>query len=208
MLMLSSSHEPADVCFHLVRHGKHGEFGQVLSGRSGGSPLTGEGRMQAEGVAGWPGLGTVTRIHASPRGRTLETASIVAAARGLECRIVPELDEVNFGSWSGRRFADLEGDPLWSDWNRRRSAGRAPGGESMEDAVNRAVRHIERTARQQPGATILCVTHCDIIRGIVAHYLGLNLDHLLRFEVDPGSISTVIVGKVGARVTRLNEVPA
>jgi len=208
MLMLSSSRQPANACFHLIRHGMHGEFGRVLSGRSGASPLTGEGRVQAEGVAGWSAVGPVTGIHASPRGRTVETASIIAAACGLEFRIVAELDEVDFGSWSGRCFADLEGDPRWHDWNRRRSTGQAPGGESMEQAVNRAVRHIERTARQQPGATILCVTHCDIIRGIVAHYLGLSLDNLLRFEVDPGSISTVSVGESGARVTRLNEVPA
>lgn len=192
----------------------HDEFGHVLSGRAGASPLTGEGRMQAEGVAAWLGPGSgqgpgmLSAIHASPRGRTVETASIIAAACGLEFAVAPGLDEVDFGSWNGQPFAELETDPRWRDWNRQRSASRAPGGETMAGAVNRAVHHIEHTARQQPGATILCVTHCDIIRGIVAHYLGISLDNLLRFDVDPGSISTVIVGPAGARVTRLNEVPA
>ena len=186
----------------------HGEFGWKLSGRAGAPCLTGRGRLQAEEVAAWPGLGPLSGIHASPRRRTVETASIIAAACGSDFTIVADLDEVDFGSWNGLSFAELDLDPEWQDWNRQRSAGRTPGGETMAGAVSRTIRHIDRTARQQPGATILCVTHCDIIRGAIAHYLGLSLDNLLRFDVDPGSISTVIVGGTGARVTRLNEVPA
>jgi broad specificity phosphatase PhoE len=52
------------------------------------------------------------------------------------------------------------------------------------------------------------VTHCDIIRGIIAHYLGLSFDNLLKFNVDPGSVSTLMLGPDGGCVTRVNEVPA
>jgi broad specificity phosphatase PhoE len=48
----------------------------------------------------------------------------------------------------------------------------------------------------------------DIIRGVIAHYLGLDLDHMLRFDIDPGSISTLLLDGQGARVTRINMVPA
>ncbi|BAI95948.1 phosphoglycerate mutase [Sphingobium sp. TA15] len=208
MLMLSSSREPPLTCFHLIRHGMHGEYGRLLSGRAGMSPLTARGRVQAAGVAAWRGLHAIDAIHASPRRRTVETASIIAQALGLEVVIAPDLDEVDFGSWNGRSFPELEQDPRWRDWNRSRSTSATPGGETMGGAVARTVRHLETVARENTGATILCVTHCDIIRGTIAHYLGLSLDNLLRFEVDPGSISTILLGSAGGSVTRLNEVPA
>jgi ribonuclease H / adenosylcobalamin/alpha-ribazole phosphatase len=207
MLMLSSSNEPPTT-FHLVRHGTHGEFGRLLSGRSGASPLSNKGRVQAAGLADWPGMGLLNAIHASPRARAVETASIIAAARGVDIVIVADLDEVDFGEWNGLAFAELESDPRWHEWNVCRSTSRAPGGETMGAAVERAVHHMERFAAEHPGATLLCVTHCDIIRGVVAHYLGLSLDNLLRFEVDPGSITTMVIDPNGGRVTRLNEVPA
>ncbi|EQB01107.1 phosphoglycerate mutase [Sphingobium baderi LL03] len=203
MLMLDSPTR-----FHLVRHGVHTEYGKLLSGRAGAARLNAVGRKQAARVAAWPLLGKPFAIHASPRTRTLETASIIAAAHAAEVDMVDALDEVDFGAWNGRSFADLDGDVLWDAWNRRRSAASTPGGETMMQAVRRIVRHLEEDARARAGGTVLCVTHCDIIRGAIAHYLGRSLDDILRFDIDPGSISTVEIGAGGARVTRINEVPA
>lgn len=138
----------------------------------------------------------------------METASIIASAHALDVQEVDALDEVDFGAWNGRSFAELADDPRWQNWNGSRSLARTPNGETMMEAVERTVRHIEGAALAYPGETILCVTHCDIIRGAIAHYLGLSLDNILRFDVDPGSISTVELSAHGARVTRINEVPA
>jgi broad specificity phosphatase PhoE len=52
---------------------------------------------------------------------------------------------------------------------------------------------------------VALVSHCDIIRGIIAHYLGLPLDNLLRFDIDPASVSRIVVGDWGARVISVNE---
>lgn len=49
------------------------------------------------------------------------------------------------------------------------------------------------------------VSHCDIIRGLIAYYLGLPLDNLLRFDIDPASVSRLVVGSWGARVMSMNE---
>src|SRR3546814_17256551 len=100
-------------------------------------------------------------------------------------------------SWNGRSFPELEQDPRWRDWNRSRSTSATPGGETMGGAVARTVRHLETVARENTGATILCVTHCDIIRGTIAHYPGPSLDNLLRFEVDPGDRNSGGSGKRG-----------
>ena len=48
------------------------------------------------------------------------------------------------------------------------------------------------------------VSHSDIIKALVAHVLGLNLDLYHRFEVDPASITTLVLGNWGAKLVRLN----
>jgi len=189
---------------HLVRHCAHGDIGEILSGRFGGG-LTAEGRARAHWLAGEMARGEpIAAIHSSPQRRALETADAIAERLSLKVRVVAALDEIDFGRWTGRSFTDLEDDDGWRSWNASRSTACPPDGETMGAAVSRAVMHVEAVASGRPRAAVVCVSHCDIIRGIVAHYLGLGLDNLLRFDVDPGSISTLIVGPWGGRVHMLN----
>jgi broad specificity phosphatase PhoE len=128
----------------------------------------------------------------------------VAERHALAIEEADDLDELDFGSWMGRSFAELADDPDWYRWNDRRGSASTPGGETMTQATARAVRHIEAVAGAGP---ILCVSHCDIIRGVVAHYLGLDADRLLGFDVDPASLTTVALHGGGGRVIALNERP-
>jgi broad specificity phosphatase PhoE len=75
----------------------------------------------------------------------------------------------------------------------------------MEEACHRAVAQVEEIAAQHPDQLIAMVSHCDIIRGLIAFYLGLPLDNLLRFDIDPASVSRLVVGSWGARVMSMNE---
>jgi len=187
---------------HLVRHASHAELGGVLSGRSE-IGLSARGRAQAEGLAHRLARHRLSAIHSSPR-RARETAEAVAKAQGLDVEIVDALDELDFGRWMGLSFARLAGDPGWKRWNDDRATACPPGGESMAAAVERAVGHVEATAAAEKGA-VLIVSHGDIIRGVIAHYLGLPLGRLLAFDVEPASISTLSVGSWGGRLISLNE---
>ena len=73
------------------------------------------------------------------------------------------------------------------------------------EAALRIERHVERLVRTRADARIALVTHADMIRALVARVLGLSLDNLLRFEIDPASVSRIEAGDWGARVLRLNE---
>ena len=75
----------------------------------------------------------------------------------------------------------------------------------MGEAVARAVAGVEELAADHPDQVIAAVSHCDIIRGVIAHYLGLPLDNMLRFDIDPASVSRLVVGSWGARVMSVNE---
>jgi ribonuclease H / adenosylcobalamin/alpha-ribazole phosphatase len=191
------------VRIHLVRHGAHGDVGRVLSGRDG-SGLTPEGRAQVERLAAT--MDVPVAIYSSPRRRARETAAIVAIRHGVGVEIAPALDEVDFGEWTGLGFDALRADPRWLLWNERRAASAVPGGETMAAATARIVGHLDGFANRALQAAIICVSHCDMIRGAIAHYLGLSLDNLLRFQVDPASISTIEIGPWGGRVLTVNRV--
>lgn len=168
-------------------------------------PLSAEGRAHARWLGGLFACGErVAAIHASPRLRAQETARAIADRIGLEVETVDALDELDFGEWTGRGFVELEADPRWHRWNAARDTAEAPGGETMRAAVDRAVAHVDAVARDEWNGAVLCISHCDVIRGVVAHYLGLGLDRLLAFDVDPGSVSTLVVGDWGGRLLTLN----
>jgi broad specificity phosphatase PhoE len=188
----------------LARHASHDEVGRVLSGRSD-IAINADGRAEAVALADRLAGVPIAAIHSSPRRRAMQTADLVAERHGLPVTIADALDEVDFGAWMGRSFADLDGDPAWERWNRARGTASTPGGEDMSAATTRAVRHIEGVAGERP---VLCVSHCDIIRGVVAHYLGLDADRLLGFDIDPASLTELaLYGNGSGRVVALNERP-
>ncbi|SMF41813.1 Broad specificity phosphatase PhoE [Xaviernesmea oryzae] len=195
------------VTFFLVRHAAHDNVGSFLAGRTGGISLGEAGRAQASSLARRMQREELDGIYTSPRERTRETAAAIASACGLEPpEIAAELDEVDFGAWSGKTFADLDADPSWRRWNTVRSLTRTPGGETMLDVQSRVMRLIEILTSGNSGRKLALVSHADVIKAAVSHVLGLPVDVWPRFEIAPASITTLAVGDWGAKVMTLNEV--
>ena len=186
---------------HLVRHGSHQEVGKVLSGRSE-IPLDGNGRHEAVQAVKLLADLSIVSIHSSPRRRAWETALPLARSRGLDVQHADALDEIDFGSFSGRAFAALDADPDWQSWNAARGTTRCPGGETMAEAVARARDYL----LSLPGTAMpaVCFTHCDIIRSVVADLLGLGLDRIFQLDCDPGSVTTLAIDAGGTRLLGLN----
>ena len=189
----------------LIRHAAHGHLGNTLSGRRDGIPLSADGASQARSLAARLAARSPDAVQSSPVQRARETAEAIARSCSISMEVVDALDEIDFGDWTGRRFAELAGDPAWDQWNTRRSEAVPPGGESMVAAQQRAISHLRETASRYSGGTVAMVTHCDIIRAIVAGILGLSLDRVLGFDIDPAKVSRVAAGDWGARVMSLNE---
>lgn len=189
---------------HLARHGTHAEVDHVLSGRSE-IALSPRGRDEAEALAAHLASRDIASIHVSPRRRTQETALPIAARTGLVPLPAAPLDEIDFGRFAGLCFADLAKNADWQRWNEDRASARCPDGETMGEAVARAWVYLHAIPADQTPA--LCITHCDIIRGLVAHALGLRLDRIFALECDPASLTTLELDGSGARLLRLNERP-
>jgi broad specificity phosphatase PhoE len=134
-------------------------------------------------------------VYASDLRRAWETAEAVAAPRGLEVVRLPELREVDVGSWSGftrdecaDRFPEAfvrwqEGGSGWDD------------GESYEDMGVRIVAAIQRLAAEHPDGAILVVSHGGPIRAVHAHALGVDIaTHRRTGPVEPNArLSSVSV---------------
>jgi broad specificity phosphatase PhoE len=188
---------------HLVRHGSHVLPPGVLAGRSPGVTLSGEGREQALRTAErLAGAGGIDAVQCSPLERTYQTAGVIADRLRLSPVRVDALVEIDFGDWTGRSFEELDRCEDWRQWNHFRTGTRPPGGETMLEAQARALRHVETLA---PGTATVLVSHCDVIRAMLTHWLGMPTDLLLRLEIAPASISTVEIGPWGPRILRINE---
>jgi probable phosphoglycerate mutase len=191
----------------MVRHASHDLLGARLAGRMAGVSLSEKGRAEAGRVAARLARETAGAVVTSPTARAVETAEAIGARLGLVPESVPALDEIAFGAWTGMSFEELDHDPGWRNWNAARAVARPPGGETMLEVQARAVGFVEGRRHETEGAIVL-VSHADVIKVTVAYYLGLPVDSWHRFDIDPASVTTLVVGDWGARVVRLNEVPA
>jgi probable phosphomutase (TIGR03848 family) len=191
--------------FLLIRHATHALQGRVLVGRTAGVNLSPEGRGQGESLAARLAALGIAAIYASPRERAAETAALISERLGPAPRIEPALDEIDFGEWAGRSFDALEAEPLWSPFNRLRSVTRPPGGETMLEVQARVVAFLEGCRARHSGETVAVVSHGDVLKAALLHYLGMPLDHFLRFEIDPASLSILELADWGPRLLRLNE---
>jgi probable phosphoglycerate mutase len=143
-------------------------------------------------------------IYTSPLERALETAGILGEAHGLSPIICEDLGELRFGEWEGKTFEELSHDRVWSSFNTTRSLVRAPGGELMIEAQTRMVREIDSLRDRHQNDTVALVSHLDPLRSLIAHCLGMPLDLLLRFEINPGSVSMVRYFEDQLRVLCIN----
>lgn len=192
----------------LIRHAAHGLVHHILCGRMPGVHLGEAGRAQAEALADRLREERLAAVYTSPLPRAQETAAPIAARHGLEPRICEGLAEIDFGAWNGRSFASLQDDPHWQRWNAERASERPPGGETMQEAGQRACDAIGRMADHHPEAAVAAVSHADVIKAVLSALLGLSVDAHARFEISPASVSRIVVWPGGGKLLCMNEVAA
>ncbi|MFC0410736.1 histidine phosphatase family protein [Roseomonas elaeocarpi] len=192
----------------LVRHASHDRVGDTLCGRIAGVRLGAAGQAQSRALAGFLAAQRITALLSSPMERARDTAAPVAEQTGLAVRIDAGFNEIDVGEWAGQRFDALAGDARWTEWNHRRATARAPGGESMAEVQQRALAALAQLVADHPGGRVAVVSHCDVIKAVLAAHLGMSLNDYMRFEIDPASVSTLAVwpqdGDLRGKILSLN----
>jgi ribonuclease H / adenosylcobalamin/alpha-ribazole phosphatase len=189
----------------LVRHAACPQMDRVLLGGSADGPLDERGEGQARYVARCLLAVPELIVESSPRRRTRHTAGIIAAARDIAVRVVPQMDEVDFGSWSGQTFEALAADPQWRRWNRYRAVTRTPAGDSIRDVQARVLAHFRRLEQVFDEQTIAIVTHAEVIRSAVLLALQAPIDDYHRYEIEPASLTRLTVEGAQLRLDSVNE---
>ena len=122
---------------HLLRHGEVHNPQGILYGRSTGFHLSERGRAMADRVADRIGSRDITHVVSSPLERAQETATPLAAARGLSVELDERLIE-STNIFEGKRFdlgdSILRRPEVWRNlWNPFRPSW----GEPYKDVVAR-----------------------------------------------------------------------
>jgi probable phosphoglycerate mutase len=193
--------------FFLVRHALTEHTGKRLSGWMEGVALTEHGREQAGQVAQQLADVKFDAIYSSPIQRTVETARAIASSQGLRVQTRRGLGEVEYGDWTNRPLRSLMRTKLWATVQRWPSGARFPDGESIREVQIRAVDEIETIAEEYPKGTVCCVSHGDVIKLVIAHYLGVHIDLYQRIVVAPAAVSVFTLSERGPYVLSLNAAP-
>jgi probable phosphoglycerate mutase len=63
---------------------------------------------------------------------------------------------------------------------------------------------VEKLAARHPKQAICCVSHADVIRLVVAHFMGIHIDLFQRIVIGPASVSVVGLDEGGPRILSVN----
>ena len=170
-------------------------------------PLSRSGIAQGKWIARLlPDL-EIRAIYTSPLRRAVETARILAKECRRSVKINPNLTEVAFGRWQGYRFDDLMKDEAYHRFLRSPLKVAVPGGETIVDVQERGLKAIRRAIRDYPKGRLLFVTHGDVIRAILCHYLMLPLQEFRRLRIDNGTLSAFEVDGPWSEIKYVNYFP-
>ena len=193
----------------LIRHGEN-DFVKTgrMAGRTPGVHLNERGQQQSAELAEALAKAPIKAIYSSPMERAVETAEPLAAKLGQEIKIRPGLIEANIGNWTGMEIKVTSKLPVWKTVQNNPSRFRFPGGESFPEIQTRLTGEIESIALAHKGNEIVaCFLHADPIKLIVAHYMGMPLDHFQRLGCDTASVTMLMLGESGSALLKLNQRP-
>lgn len=191
----------------LVRHGENDWVTKHrLAGWIEGVHLNENGRKQAEDAAKHLKDVKIDALYSSPVERCMETAEYISKTHKLKIRPLPEVGEVRYGKWEGKKIAKLAKKPLWRVVQFFPSRMRFPEGEALREVQFRAIQALEKLSQQHQDETIVVCSHADLIKLVLAHYLGVHMDLFQRIVISPASASVITLPSNGMiRVLRIND---
>lgn len=183
----------------------------MLSGRRPNVHLSMSGAVQAEKLTERLGYFPISEIRISPMERCLETiepwlkSTIWPKSPTLLPNLDQDLNEVDYGSWSGKKLSALSRNKLWKVVQDMPSRMYFPGGEGIAQMQTRAIKVIHDSTTSKKRGALVIVSHGDVIKSIVASALAMQLDEFQRIIIDPASITILEYSQGKPRVLLLND---
>jgi broad specificity phosphatase PhoE len=171
--------------------------------------LSDEGRRQTQRLSERLASQKISAVVASPLGRTVETARILAAPHQLEVQTRDGLREISHGRWEQLTRHEVEQRfPVEAaEWEKDPYTFAPEGGESGLAVTARALPVLIDLVRAHPGENLLVVSHKATIRLLLSSLLGFDprryRDNL---DQDPAALNIVdFRDATRARLTLFND---
>jgi probable phosphoglycerate mutase len=113
--------------------------------------------------------------------------------------------EVRYGEWEGGDLKELSQHEMWPGVQFYPSGTRFPGGETLAEVQHRAVAALDALRDRHPDDIIAVVAHADLIRLVVAYYIGIHIDLFQRLVIGTASVTALSFQKMGPRLLAFNE---
>ena len=191
---------------------RHGATTLTVEDRFAGAtdvPLSEEGREQARRLAARLSDEKIAAVYASPLGRTLETASIIAAPHQLAVESRDGLREISHGRWEQmtRREVEEQFPEEAAAWEEDPYTFAPVDGESGLAVTARSLPVLVEIVRAHPAENVILVSHKATIRLLLSSLLGFD-PRRYRDNLDQSPAALNIVDfkdAVRARLTLFND---
>jgi probable phosphoglycerate mutase len=194
----------------LVRHGATELSAEDAFAGETDVPLSDIGRDQLRNLAARLAGEPIAAFYASPLGRTMETARILAAPHGKPVTPKEGLREISHGHWEGKTRATVEKEhpKEYALWEADPFSFAPPGGETGIAVTARALPALLEIVAAHPGVQVVVASHKATIRLLIGLLLGFDLrryrDHL---DQSPASLNILDFKDVShARLSLYNDI--
>lgn len=154
-------------------------------------PLDAQGYQDAAQAGRRLSEAGLTAVYTGPMRRTVATAQIIADAAGVpDVRILPGLNNVDYGAWEGMTAGEAAlHDPAgFTLYRTSPSLAACPEGERLIDAQRRMLRALRLIGSRHHGEPVAAVTHAVMVRLILVHISGIE-DESWRIPAADGPIT-------------------
>jgi probable phosphoglycerate mutase len=160
----------------LIRHGATVLTAEDRFAGATDVELSDEGREQAQGLAERLSAEKIAAVYASPLGRTVETASIIARPHKLEVVRRDGLREISHGRWEQMTRHEVEAKfpEEAAAWEEDPYTFAPKGGESGLAVTARALPVLVDVVREHRDQNVILVSHKATIRLLLSSLLGFD----------------------------------
>jgi probable phosphoglycerate mutase len=160
--------------FGLIRHAQTQWNREKKIQSQSDSPLTSEGKQQAEKWGGLLNTVSWDRIIASDTGRAFETATRINSILQIALTSDKRLREQNWGQWTGKTVREIKRDEPQVLAEQIRAGWKfcPPDGEDRMSVSKRSQETLREAAGRWSGETILIVSHEGVIKSLIYHFSG------------------------------------
>jgi alpha-ribazole phosphatase len=189
----------------LARHGQTLGYEKRRACGFTDTPLSSAGIIQMERLAEKLRLVDIRAIYSSDLQRSYLGAKIVARVHNLQVSQLPDLRELNLGSWEGLGFKDIQEKLLGATQKRNPDffSYQIPGGETISDFVKRVVDCLNSIINENQGGDILIMAHAGVNRVILCHLLDMDFSKMFRIDQECGCLNIIDLFPDSFRIVKL-----